>query len=149
MAEKQIISVGAVSSADDIQQVFVNDGTDIKQATPAQLLAALDDWTDVTSALTAADTSKFTIASMKLFAKGKLRWLAGYGTAVNITAASQTIMNVAAGHRPAASLAATCNWNSARWQTAVTVSTTGGITLRSGTAYTTGSCYISAMWVTA
>ena len=149
MAEKQIISVGAVSSADDIQQVFVNDGTDIKQATPAQLLAALDDWTDVTSALTAADTSKMTIANLHLYKCGKLRWLTGYGTAVNITAAQQTIANVAAGHRPVTSTAASCNWNSARWQTAVTISTTGGITLRSGTAYTSGSCYMSAIWVTA
>lgn len=149
MAEKQIISVGAVGSASDIQQIFVNDGTDIKQATPAQLADAMAGWTDVTNKLTAADTSKFTIGNLKLYANGKLRWLAGYGTAVNITAAQQTIANIAAGHRPVASLAAACNWNSARWQTAVTISTTGGITLRSGAAYTSGNCYISAMWVTA
>lgn len=149
MAEKQIISVGAVGSASDIQQIFVNDGTDIKQATPEQLAAATEEWTDVTNKLTAADTSKFTIGNLKLYAHGKLRWLAGYGTAVNITAAQQTIANIAAGHRPVASLAAACNWNSARWQTAVTISTTGGITLRSGAAYTSGNCYISAMWVTA
>ncbi|MBR3237037.1 MAG: hypothetical protein IKF99_01215 [Oscillospiraceae bacterium] len=149
MAEKQIISVGAVSSANDIQRVFVNNGTDIKQATPAQILEAIGDWEDVTSALTTADTNKFTIGNLKLYANGKLRWLSGYGTAVGITAASQTIANVASGHRPVTSTAATCNWNSARWQTAVTISTTGGITLRSGSAYTSGNCYISAMWVTA
>lgn len=149
MAEKQMISVGAVGSASDIQQIFVNDGEDIKQATPAQMLEAIEGWTDVTNKLTAADTSKFTIGNLKLYANGKMRWLAGYGTAVNVTAASQTIANIAAGHRPAASLAAACNWNSARWQTVVTISTTGGITLRSGTAYTSGNCYISAMWVTA
>ena len=148
MAEKQIISVPAAASASDIQFVFVNDGTDIAQATLAQILEATDIWTDVTSALTAADTSKFTIGNLKLYAKGKLRWLCGYGTAVNITAASQTIVNVASGHRPRTSTAAACNWNSARWQTAVTISTTGGITLRSGAAYTSGSCYISAMWIT-
>lgn len=149
MADKQIISVGAVSSASDIASIFVNDSTDIKQATPAQLLTATQTWSDVTSNLSAADTSKFTIGNLKLYACGKIRWLCGYGTAVNIAASSQTIVNVASGHRPMASLAAACNWNSARWQTAVTVSTTGGITLRSGTAYTSGNCYISAMWVVA
>lgn len=147
MADKQIISVGAVASASDIASIFVNDSTDIKQATPAQLLTATQTWSDVTSNLSAADSSKFTIANLKLYACGKIRWLCGYGTAVNIAASSQTIVNVASGHRPVTSVAAACNWNSARWQTAVTVSSTGGITLRSGTAYTSGNCYISAMWV--
>lgn len=149
MADVQIISVASVGSPSDIASVFVNDSTDIKQATPAQLLTKMDVWTDVTSNLSAADTSKFTIGSMKLYAHGRIRWLCGYGTAVNIAASSQTIVNVASGHRPMTSVAAACNWNSARWQTAVTVSTTGGITLRSGTAYTSGNCYISAMWVVA
>ena len=149
MAEVQIISVPAVGSADDIASIFVNDSTDIKQATPAQILSATQKWTDVTSSISAADTSKFTIGNMKLYACGKLRWLTGYGTAVGISAASQTIINVASGHRPMTSTAATVNWNSARWQTSVTISTSGGITLRSGSAYTSGSCYISAMWVTA
>lgn len=149
MADKQIISVGAVGSPSDIASIFVNDSTDIKQATPSQLLGAINGWTDVTSNLSAADTSKFTIGNLKLYAHGKIRWLCGYGTAVNIAASSQTIVNVASGHRPVTSVAAACNWNSARWQTAVTVSTTGGITLRSGTAYTSGNCYISAMWVVA
>ena len=149
MAEKQIISVGAVSSASDIQQIFVNDGTDIKQATPAQLLAAMDNWEDVSSALTAADTSKMTIANLHLYKRGKLRWLTGYGTAVNIAAAQQTIANVAAGHRPLQTTAAACGWSAGRYQTIALVSSGGGITLRSGSAYTSGSCYISAMWVTA
>lgn len=149
MADVQIISVASVGSPSDIASIFVNDSTDIKQATPSQLLDAISGWTDVTNKLSAADTSKFTIGNLKLYANGKIRWLCGYGTAVNIAASSQTIVNVASGHRPTTSLAAACNWNSARWQTAVTVSSTGGITLRSGAAYTSGNCYISAMWVVA
>lgn len=116
----------------------------------AQLLteAPAPTWTDITSsALSAADTSKATIGSLKLYACGNMRLLQGYITAVNLPTTQTTVANITTGNRPADQVAVSCAWDSARYVTWGIVGTGGAIAIRSSTAYTSGNLRLNAMWL--
>ena len=104
-------------------------------------------WTDVTSALSAADTSKATIANLKLYACGNMRLLQGYITAVNLPTTQTTVANITTGNRPSEQVAVSCAWDSARYVTWGVVGTGGAIAIRSSSAYTSGNLRMNAMWL--
>lgn len=105
-------------------------------------------WTDITStALSAADTSKATIANLKLYACGNMRLLQGYITAVNLPTTQTTVANITTGNRPADQVAVSCAWDSARYVTWGVVGTGGAIAIRSSSAYTSGNLRVNAMWL--
>lgn len=105
-------------------------------------------WTDITStALSAADTSKATIANLKLYACGNMRLLQGYITAVNLPTTQTTVANITTGNRPSDQVAVSCAWDSARYVTWGVVGTGGAIAIRSSSAYTSGNLRMNAMWL--
>lgn len=105
-------------------------------------------WTDITStALSAADTSKATIANLKLYACGNMRLLQGYITAVNLPTTQTTVAYITTGNRPSGQVAVSCAWDSARYVTWGVVGTGGTIAIRSSTAYTSGNLRMNAMWL--
>lgn len=105
-------------------------------------------WTDITStALSAADTSKATIANLKLYACGNMRLLQGYITAGNLPTTQTTVANISTGNRPSDQVAVSCAWDSARYVTWGVVGTGGAIAIRSSSAYTSGNLRMNAMWL--
>lgn len=147
MAEKQIISVPAVAAASDIESIFVNDGTDIKQATPAQLLDAKP--VDSASGSGTAWGSTVTFACKKW---GPLVQVSVSGTITgNITSAAASISNaIPAGYRPPADIRISAegartsgNWTTSAYHPLTfLISANGAVTIYPGSA-AVGDGYIN------
>ena len=145
MAEKVVTTVG---NASNIETIFVNDGTDIKQATPELLLNSMAPIDDASARITAEDTSIATVDGLKLKKSGHVVTLTGSITAVNIPGSAQRVATLPSGYRPSETLPLSVfSTITALNGSQAYVNTGGVIFLKLATARTNGNIMLNGTWM--
>lgn len=146
MAEKVITTVGTASN---IETIFVNDGTDIKQATPDLLRESVGAAEDVSSLITKlVDSSVATCDTIRLTRIGNLVVLFGYITPVNVEA-NKTVefVELGASIRPRSQVAVAVYASAASApNTPKMMITSGKLTFRTPAAINSGRLILNAVW---
>lgn len=146
MAEKVITTVG---QAQTIETIFVNDGTDIKQATPDLLRESVGAVENVSSLVTVIDTSVATGATVRTRKIGNLVALFGYMTAVNIPANTTVeLLELDASIRPSGPVAVACyaSPSGIAYDAKAMINASGKLIVRLPQAMTSGSLNLGAVW---
>lgn len=152
--DKHVILTGPLGNTTTIQNQSW--GSDVTVALPytSGILALTSQLpTFEKRTITASNTSVATVSGLNLYTYGRpssseyLCVLFGRITAVNLTTSQTTVGTFSRSYAPSVAVGAATSWNSSRYNTNVTIGTTGTIAVRSNAAYTSGELYISATWV--